>query len=389
MPPHQYWRFAGFYLLYYAALGAYSPYVSRWLDGIGHGSYAIGILVGLMWATRVAGPLGWGLLNAHSPRPGRWLFAGSLMSALGFALLVPATGFFALFFALLVFGLFYNAVMPQFEAMTLHALGPRQAHYGRLRAWGSIGFILTVLVFGWALDRWGDARFPLLVLPLLVLMAAVAWTHRQAPAAPMVRGGPGLRGLLRQPGVRRFLLVASLMQLGFGAYYVFFTLYMLRSGHSGLVVGSLWAVGVLAEVVVFWYMPRLMQRLGAVRLFGLCLALTVVRWLLIALFPTQLAVLFPVQLLHAFSFGAFHSASMRMLAEFFPGRSLGAGQSVLYSLGSGAGGLVGALLAAAAWDVGGGRLTFLGAAGVTALAWFIHRRGRLARAAASGAARLS
>lgn len=388
MPATHYWRFAAFYLLYYAALGAYSPYVSRWLDAAGYGSYAIGLLVGLMWATRVAGPLGWGWLSASSQRPGRWLFVGSVLTALGFAALLPAQGFLALFVALLVFGLFYNAVMPQFEAMTLHALGDRQAHYGRLRAWGSIGFILTVLGVGVALDRFGDARFPLLVLPLLVAMAAVAWLHRGAPAAPVVAGGAGLRELLARPGVRRFLLVASLMQLGFGAYYVFFTLYMQRSGHGGLTVGSLWAVAVLAEVVVFWYMPRLMSRVGAVRLFGVCLLLTVLRWVLIALFPTQLAVLFPVQLLHAFSFGAFHSASMRMLAEFFPGRSLGAGQSLLYALGSGAGGLVGALLAAAAWDLGGGRATFLGAAAVTLAAWLIHRSGRLARAESAGGPRL-
>jgi len=380
------WRFGAFYLFYYAALGAYSPYVSRWLDSAGHGSYAIGILVSLMWATRVVGPLGWGAINSHSPRPGRWLFAGSLLCALGFGLLMPTPGFAGLFVALLVFGLFYNAVLPQFEAMSLHALHGRESLYGRLRAWGSLGFILTVMTVGWAMDVLGEAVFPLLVLPLLVLMAATAWTHRAAPAPPARIGGPGLRALMGQPGVRRFLLVSGLMQLGFGAYYVFFTLHMLAAGHSGAVVGALWAVGVVAEVAMFWLMPRVMARVDAQALFGLCLLVTVLRWGLIALFPGLLWLLFPVQLLHAFSFGAFHAASMRLLAGFFPGRNLGAGQSLLYALGNGAGGLLGALLAAAAWDIGGGRLAFLGAAGITLAAWIIHalRQRRPASATAAG-----
>src|SRR5690606_3324013 len=303
--------------------------------------------------------------------------AGCLLTLLCFAGFLLAREAWAVLAVMAVFGLFYNAVMPQFEAMTLTALGPRPDQYGRLRVWGSIGFLLVAGSYGALMDRFGDTSFPWLTLPLFVAMAVAAWWHRgDRPPAPAPAGGGASEGhLWRRPGVRRFLLVAMLMQAGFGPFYVFYTLHLLAHGHSGAAIGALWALGVLIEIPMFWQAPRLIARFGAGPLLSACLAVTVLRWLLTAAFPASLPLMALAQVSHALSFATFYACCMQLMAGFFPGRRAGAGQSLFFGFSQGLGGVLGAVMAALAWEsAGGGALAFGLGAAVTAVAWLVWRR---------------
>jgi MFS transporter, PPP family, 3-phenylpropionic acid transporter len=365
-------RYAVFYFCYYAALGAYTPYIGRWVDALGHSGYVVGAMLGLWYGSRVLGPPAWAHLVGNSHRPGNWFVLGSVLTAACFALFLLTESAIALLIVMAIFGLFYNAVMPQFEAMTLSALGPRSEQYGRIRLWGSVGFLIVASSYGWLLDRLGSTSFPLISLPLFLLMVLAAWPHRGDQPAHHVEELGDAGHLWRRPGVRRFLLVALLMQVGFGAFYVFYTLHLQTRGHSGAAIGMLWGLGVAIEIAMFWQVPQLIARYGAPRLISVCIALTVLRWLLTAILADSLAVMALAQLLHAFGFAVFHACCMRQMTEFFPGRRAAAGQSLLYGFSSGVGGVIGALLSAAMWDLGGGRAAFLSSAMVAALAWLIY-----------------
>ena len=140
--------------------------------------------------------------------------------------------------------------MPQFEAMTLTALGQRPHDYGRIRVWGSIGFLLVAASYGWLLDRLGDVAFPWLVPAAVRAHGRGAWPHRNERPTRAHRHACADAGhLWNRPGVRRFLLVALLMQMGFGAFYVFYTLHLQAQGHDGLQSASCGATGVLIEIV--------------------------------------------------------------------------------------------------------------------------------------------
>lgn len=365
-------RFALFYFCYYAALGAYTPYVSRWVNDMGHGAAVVGGMLGLWYATRIVGPAAWLRLARGSARPGLWLLAGALMTLASFAAFTQTRSAAALLAVMAIFGLFYNAILPQFEAMTLTALGARGADYGRVRLWGSIGFLLVASSLGWALDRLGSAAFPWLTLPLLAAMVVSAWPHRHdaPPARTDTFGDAG--HLWRRPGVRRFLLVALLMQVGFGAFYVYYTLHMRAQGYAGGTVGLLWGTGVLIEIAMFWQAPRLLDRYGAAPLMSFCLAVTTLRWIATALCAGSLPIMLLAQATHAFSFAVFQASCMRQMVDFFPGHRAAAGQGLLYGFSSGVGGVLGAILATLMWRWHGGGAAFLAAAAVTALAWLVY-----------------
>ncbi|CAN5198824.1 major facilitator superfamily domain-containing protein 6 [soil metagenome] len=365
-------RFSAFYFFYYAALGAYTPYIGRFVTGLGHGGYVVGAMLGLWYGSRIVAPPVWNALNARSAHPGRLLLIGCVATLLCFAGFTLARSVPSLLLVMAAFGLFYNAVMPQFEAMTLAALGQDSHAYGRIRVWGSIGFLLVAASYGVLLDRFGDQAFPWLCLPLFSALAIAAWQHRRATHAPPAASLDDAGHLWKRPGVRRFLLVALLMQCGFGAFYVFYTLHLQANGQQGFAVGALWATGVLMEIALFWQAPRLIGRFGAPTLMSFCLAVTVLRWIVTALFADNLSIMFAAATLHAFSFAVFHACCMRRMAEFFPGNRAASGQALLYGFSSGVGGVLGAGLSAWMWDLGGGRAAFLAGAAVTALAWIIH-----------------
>lgn len=366
-------KFSLFYFCYYAALGAYTPYVGRWVDALGHGGYVVGGMLGLWYGTRIFSPPAWAALTGRSPRPGLWFFGGCVATLALFSLFVSARSAWALLAVMAAFGLFYNAVMPQFEAMTLTALGPRSDQYGRLRLWGSIGFLLVAGSYGALLDRFGGDAFPLLALPLFAAMVMAAWLHRHDQPPAHVDAAADAGHLWKRPGVRRFLVVALLMQMGFGPFYVFYTLHLQAHGHSGAAIGGLWALGVLIEILMFWQAPKLIARYGASPLLMACLAVTVLRWLLTAFFASSLPVMALAQATHALSFATFYACCMRLMAEFFPGRRAGAGQSLFFGFSQGVGGVLGAAMAAVAWEsAGGGALAFALGAAVTAVAWVVY-----------------
>lgn len=377
MPTISRWRYSLVYFWYFAALGAYTPYVGRWVDGLGHSGYVVGMMLGLWFGTRILSPSLWGALVQRSAHPGRWFVIGAGLTLLSFAAFTAVQSAFALLAVMAVFGLFYNAILPQFEAMTLGALGARSQDYGRLRLWGSVGFLLTAASYGALLDHFGDAAFPWLTLPLLLAFALSALLHHQYSVPAAVASEPEAGHLWKRPGVRRFLLVALLMQLGFGPFYVFYTLHLQAQGHDGTVVGMLWAVGVLIEIVLFWFAPGLIARFGAARLLSACLAVTALRWMVTALFAASLPLMLLAQATHALGFAMFHACCMQLMTDHFPGRRQTAGQGLLYGFSSGVGGVLGAGMAALLWEGGGGQWAFLGGAFVVMVALLIHGlRGR-------------
>jgi PPP family 3-phenylpropionic acid transporter len=286
--PHRLRSYSAFYFFYYACLGAFSPYIGRFVDSLGHGM-VLGLMLAIWYGTRIVAPPAWNALLNRSSRPGMLLVAGCVATLLACAGFTVAQSAIGLCVVMALFGLAYSPLLPQFEAMTLNALGERSNEYGRIRVWGSIGFLLVASSYGWLLDRFGAQNFPWLVLPLFVAVVLSALPHRNEPQPHGEHPARDYAELWRQAGVRRFLIVALLMQMGFGAFYVYYTLHLQAQGHSGLVVGLLWGTGVLSEIGMFWAAPRLFARYGAPALMSFCLGVTVLRWAATAISGTVAA----------------------------------------------------------------------------------------------------
>jgi MFS transporter, PPP family, 3-phenylpropionic acid transporter len=365
-------HFSLFYFFYYAALGAYTPYIGRWVDALGFDGYAVGTMLGLWYGSRIIGPPIWNACIERSEKPGHWFFAGSALTLLCFCGFTLTQTKLQLFAVMGMFGFFYNAVMPQFEAMTLAALGTNSKDYGRIRVWGSIGFLIIAGSYGRLLDILGDDTFVWLTIPLLLATMCSAWLHRNDTHHLGERIKVKFISLWQRPGVPTFLIMVQLVQISFGAFYVYFTLHLQAQGHNGTEIGALWAFGVLIEIIMFWFAPSLIKRFGVHFLIIFCLLISVARWIIVALFADHLPLMFLVQSTHAFGFAVFHACCMTRMADYFPAHLNKAGQSLMYGFSSGIGGVLGAVLASLMWGIGKGKMAFFVSAVVSLCACFLY-----------------
>jgi MFS transporter, PPP family, 3-phenylpropionic acid transporter len=365
-------HFSIFYFFYYGALGAYTPYIGRWVDSLGFNGYVVGMMLVLWYGGRIIGPPLWNSLIEKSDRPGFWFVIGCFLTMLCFAGFTLAKTSSSLFIVMGLLAFFYNAVMPQFEAMTLAALGEDTHQYGRIRVWGSVGFLIIASSYGKLLDHFGDAVFPWLALPLFVAIVLAAWSHRLDPAPVFEKLGVRFIDLWRRSGVPLFLCVVLLAQVGFGAFYVFYTLHLQAHGLDGTQIGILWGTGVLIEIAMFWKAPKLILYFGAARLMIFCLFITSLRWLVVAMYPDSFSIMLAAQTTHALGFAVFHSCCMRLMSSFFPGHLAKTGQSLMFGFSSGVGGVLGALLASWMWGIGKGQAAFIACSLVSLFAGLLY-----------------
>jgi len=353
-----YWRLSSFYLFYFAALGILAPYWSLYLKDLGFNAVAIGELMAIPMATKLLAPYVWGWLGDRLGKRMSIVRLGSLLTAVIFCSVFWVSGFWQLAVAMVFFSFFWNAVLPQFEAVTFDYLGKDVAKYARVRVWGSIGFILAVVLLGIAVDQEG----PRVILPVMLLIYAAIWISstciKDKYREPHLISQPPILSILKLPAVIAFFLVCFLLQAGHGPYYAFYSIYMESVGYSKTVIGQFWALGVLAEVIVFIFMHRLLKYYGARQVLMASLALAVLRWILIGNFPESLATILFAQILHAATFGTFHAAAIHLVHHYFTGKHQGRGQALYSSLSFGAGGALGTLASGFLWESSGPSVAF-------------------------------
>lgn len=353
-----YWRLSGFYFFYFALLGALVPYWGLLLRERGFDAAAIGELMAILMATKVVAPNIWGWLGDHLGHRMRIVQLASLVSVLAFAMMFWAHSYWAIAAVMILYSFFWNASLPQFEVVTFTYLKERVARYARIRVWGSIGFIMTVIVLGALVEHHGAE----VVLPVVLAIFIAIWLSSLLVADPNPEPHPQdqqpLKEILRRPAIIGFFVAVFLMQVSHGPYYAFYSIYLKDHGYTESLIGQLWALGVLAEVGLFVVMHRLLQHFGARRVLIASLLLAALRWVLIGGFAANFALVLAAQLLHAATFGTFHAASIHLVHHYFRGRHQGRGQALYSSLSFGAGGAVGSLASGYAWQGWGAQMTF-------------------------------
>lgn len=347
-------RLGMFYFMFFLYAGISVAYFPAYLAWRGLGAAQIAWVLALPAFVRVIAPTAWGALADRTGWQRGIVAFSCAANAACFALLPHADGFGAIAWLIAATSALAAAALPLVEAITLGALADRPGRYGPIRVWGSIGFIAAVLGGG----AWLDVRSVqsistvLTVCALACLAAALALP---SGARHAVRNTATLA--ITRP-VQALLAAGFCMAAAHGALYAFFTLHLQREGYSGSAIGLFWTLGVLAEILVFLYLPVLFRRFSLSAILLASFACAVLRFLGIGWLAAIPAILFFAQLLHAATFGSFHAASVAAVHRLFPREAHGRGQTLFSSVCYGAGGAVGTLLAGWAWEVAGPGLAF-------------------------------
>ncbi len=350
--PIPYWRLSGFYFFYFALLGGLYPYWSLYLDARGLTAEQIGTLLAIPLVTKIAAPNLWSWLADASGRRLGIIRLGALLALVCFTAIFFAESLLALALVLVGYSFFWNAVLPQYEVITLGFLGAHPERYSRIRLWGSVGFIAAVVGAGYSFESWGIELFPALGLGLLAAILVASLLVPRPPDVVADHRRQPLHLVVRQRAVFSFLLSGLLLQAAHGAYYSFFSLHLQEFGYGRTAIGLLWSVGVVAEVLIFAVMHRVLLRFGVRALLLISLALAALRWGLIGHFSEWITVLVIAQTLHAFTFGSYHAAGIETIRRLFAHSGQAGGQALYGAVSFGLGGALGSWIAGQLWRLG-------------------------------------
>jgi len=353
------WRLALVYATFFLIAGWQLPLFPVWLTARGLDPAAIGLVLAAMQAVRViATPAGTRIADRYGSLHGAIVIT-AMATVAAIALLAGATGFTFILVAAVTVAFVAAPVLPLTDAYGLKGLALRGKSYGPVRLWGSVAFIVANLSGGVLLNILAPGHLIWLIFAGNGMLAAAAMLLLPMPAET-ARGATGAgHSHLRQPAFLAIAAAASLIQASHAVYYGFSTLDWTAKGFDGVTIGVLWALGVVAEIVLFAFAGRLPRRIGPFALIAIGAAGGIVRWSAMAFDPPAL-LLFPLQLLHALSFGTTHLGTMMFLSQNAPEQGRAAAQGDVSTASS--------LAMAAASALGGVLYGLSGAAAYVAMA---------------------
>lgn len=361
MTPSLRWAFGSFFFFYFAYVGLVSPYASLFFLDRGFSVIEIAVLMSMLQITRIIGPFSWGWLSDYlSNRIGILRFC-TCLAAIVFLFIFALQSYISFFIWMFVLHTILSSLIPLSESATIHALFKDNSfdkRYGRLRLWGSIGFIVMVLFAGELFQRTSIELYPYVGILVFILLAMTTFGMHEPKVErrKMVKGE--LLVILFNPDVRWFLLSGFFMIFAHAALYVFYSLYLADLGYDKFQIGLFWAIGVLAEVVFFYFQSKVLSKVDAEVILQGTFMIGVIRFILIAFAPIT-SVLIIAQLMHAGTFAAHHSAANKLLQRWFTGPVQARGQALMATISYGLGGTLGGLCAGWIWELSQPRDVFV------------------------------
>ncbi len=336
-----YWRLSSFYFTYYMFVGAFVPYWGLYLKSVNFSAVEIGILLSLFQVSRIFSPSFWGWLADRTNRRVIWIKLTALLGLLGYIGVFFGSSFIWLFFVMAALSMFTSSTLPLAEAVTMAHIEPADRPYGRIRVWGSIGFIAAAVGLGIMLDHSKITSLLWVLLAIQTSLLMLSFYIPEPHVPPHHTDHLSIWKIVRRPEVFSLLVGCCLMVSAHSVYYSFYSIYLETHGYSKSWIGALWAIGVICEIMIFIVMPKLTAKFSLKQILLVSLSLAVLRFSMIGLGVSSLWILVLAQTLHAATFGSFHAASVAIIQRYFKGRHQAKGQAIYSSVGYGLGGTIG------------------------------------------------
>jgi PPP family 3-phenylpropionic acid transporter len=342
-----------FFFFYFSIIGVWVIFLPKMLHDLGYSSTQIGIIFSIPPLMRFLTPFFFLKLFTLTQKV---LHITLIMMILSVPLLyISIENFIWFAIANIFFGVSFGLTLPYIESYALTVL--QKDKFGRSRLFGSIGFTLVALVLARVFDTQMGLHFIAVSVVLSSFFAYIISLDDEHFHNEIKEKKDGFDLKNHIP----LWVSIFLMQVGFGAFYSFFTIYENEHGISLEVISYLWSFGVLCEIILFYFQEHIIK-FDLLKIIKFTIFMTAIRWLILYLFPSSLTLAYLSQSFHALSFALYHTATLSYLYKLYSDKKLAA--QFYYGFGFGLGGFVGSLVAGYFY----GEYLFLSSAIITLLA---------------------
>lgn len=359
------------YFLFFGVMGIYLPYFNLYCYHLGFSESRIGILSSARSVTLVLFPLVWGWLADRFVARKQMFVICNIVSSGIWALLLFTRDFYPMLLITVCYGVFYAPIISFMEAFTMDALGGEKRGYGKVRVWGSISFIGMTVALGRIIDVFSAEIIVILIFAGSSLQALFSFIvpGNSSTAMPSFSG---IRPLMERRVVF-FLFCAFLMLASHGAYYGFFSIHLEKLGFSNTFVGIAWALASLSEILVMLNSDRIFRRFAAEKILFFSFVTAALRWAVLVFAVSPVAILL-TQILHAFTYGAFHVASILYMDSLMPEDAKTTGQAANNAVTYGLGLMVGFSAGGYMFEIAGPAAMFVASCVTAATGGYLIRR---------------
>jgi len=333
------WIIGSQYFLYFGVMGIFLPYFNLYCYHIDFTGFQIGVLSAIRSVALILTPLIWGAM-ADRFRIRRPIFIlCSFVSTAIWAFYLYTTDFWSMLIITVFYGIFYSPIISFLEAFTMDVLGTRKKSYGRVRGWGSIAFIITVIVLGKIIDLYSIEIILILIFFGSLAQALISIKIPDIQIKKQTSFSSNAKALLKRR-VIVFLFCAFLMLVSHGTYYGFYSIHLENLGYDKTFIGISWALASIAEIIVMIKSDSLFKHFSIDNVLFFSFMVAVFRWLGLSFVTSAAGILF-LQLFHAVTYAMFHVSSILYIDSLTPDEAKTLGQSVNNAVTYGLGLMVG------------------------------------------------
>ncbi len=322
-----------YYFFYFALVGVYVIFMPKALLEMHYTPMEVGLIYAAAPFMRFLLPF---IFRHYIALTAKIYKLSLLLTFLGTLIFLQTVeSFWLYFFANLLFGAAMGISLPYVETISLAILSKK--HYGKVRLWGSLGFMGIALWLGKVLSSPHEALYYLSAMALLTLAFGITLTKYDTISHSSAEED----ATFSLSKYWAFWISIFLMQVGFGGFYNFFTIYETSHGVSLEITSWMWSFGVLCEIFMLYFQGPLLQR-NLLHILQFATLVTALRWLILYLFPESVPITFASQSLHAISFALYHTAAITYVFSLYTQKKLA--QQFFLGIAFGLGGSVGAIV---------------------------------------------
>jgi PPP family 3-phenylpropionic acid transporter len=351
-----------YYFITFASMGLYLPFFPTWLRARGFVSWQMGTIMAIMPVCQMISPAIVGMIADKLALRGRMMTVCCVTTALGLSAFTASAGlleavpFLLACFFMLAFALMRSPIVGLADVLAME-IAP---DYGRMRLFGSMGFMVAALLGGRLLDPTHPTALPGAVAGLIWLLTIVSLLLPKTSSLPPRPALSDARALLSQTAYRRLVLTMMFIFGGMTAYDLCLTLRLRELSASGTEVGLFWSVATCSEVILLFFAGRFINRVGPGKLLTFALVVATGRWLFLSQ-AEDLTLMLLLQPVHAIVFGLMWVSSIAVLKREVGEKGTATAQGLFSSFVA-----LGAAIGLSSWgtvyDAIGSEIDFLGAA---------------------------
>lgn len=329
-----------YYFLYFAVVGINEPYLNLYWYHLGLSGSHIGVLTSIPNFIQIFCPFIWTALADARGMASRIFVFNIWVSLIAFSGFLFFYGYRDFIIIMLIYSIFKSPIIPIANAMTLEHLKGKRGEFGKIRAWGSVGYIFTAVIIGSLIDHYGSRTIPISVVFTLFLCALSSLLKFKSLKEGTEQIGKEYLVLMKNVNFLIFLVSSLVLRLSSGAYQTLFTIYLEKIGISKGSAGIAWSIGVASEIIIMMYWPALLKRFGIKKLIASGFVASAIRWYLYSIVDDPVLI-FLLQLLHGLTFGAFYLGAVTFVDITVAENLRNSGQGIFAAVTYGIGGVLG------------------------------------------------